>query len=82
MRVKGVGFRVLGVGFRYTITSRRWMLYGDYRRLVSSYQIVYKGVSHNSWYLFGVPIIRTIVFWGLYWGPLILGNYHKVSDFT
>ena len=23
-----------------------------------------------------VPIIRTIVFWGLYWGPLILGNYH------
>ena len=24
----------------------------------------------------GVPIIRTIVFWGLYWGPLILGNYH------
>ena len=22
----------------------------------------------------GVPIIRTIVFWGLYWGPLILGN--------
>ena len=26
--------------------------------------------------LLGVPIIRTIVFWGLYWGPLILGNYH------
>ena len=24
----------------------------------------------------GVPIIRTILFWGLYWGPLILGNYH------
>ena len=23
----------------------------------------------------GVPIIRTIVFWGPYWGPLILGNY-------
>ena len=22
----------------------------------------------------GVPIIRTIVFWGLYWGPLILGS--------
>ena len=70
MRVKGVGFRVLGVGFRYTITSRRWMLYGDCRRLVSSYQIVYKRVSHNSGYLFGVPIIRTIVFWGLYWVPL------------
>ena len=26
--------------------------------------------------LLGVPIIRIIVFVGLYWGPLILGNYH------
>ena len=26
--------------------------------------------------ILGIPIIRTIVFWGLYWGPLILGNYH------
>ena len=24
----------------------------------------------------GVPIIRIIVFWGLDWGPLILGKYH------
>ena len=24
--------------------------------------------------LLGVPIIRIIVFWGLYWGPLILGK--------
>ena len=24
----------------------------------------------------GVPLIRTIVYWGLYWGPLILGSYH------
>ena len=26
-------------------------------------------------YLFEVPIIRIITFWGLYWGPPILGNY-------
>ena len=26
-----------------------------------------------------VPIIRTIVYWGLYWGPLILGNYQILS---
>ena len=26
--------------------------------------------------ILGVPIIRTIVYWGLYWGTLILGNYH------
>ena len=24
---------------------------------------------------FGVPIMRITIFWGLYWGPLILGNY-------
>ena len=23
----------------------------------------------------GVPIIKSIILWGLYWGPLILGNY-------
>ena len=25
----------------------------------------------------GVPLIRTVVFWGLYWGTSILGNYHR-----
>ena len=28
--------------------------------------------------LLGVPVIRIIIFGGLYWGPLILGNYHIV----
>ena len=28
---------------------------------------------------FGVPIIRTIVYWGLYWGTLILRNYHMLK---
>ena len=23
----------------------------------------------------GVPIVRTVVFWGPYWGPPILGSY-------
>ena len=36
--------------------------------------------------MLGVPIIRTIVYWGLYWGPLVLGNYHlhqaKLSQAT
>ena len=26
--------------------------------------------------ILGVPIRRTIIFWGLYWGTPILGNYH------
>ena len=30
--------------------------------------------------LLGVPILRIIVFWGLYWGPLILGNYHLLLE--
>ena len=29
----------------------------------------------------GAHIIRTIVYWGLYWGTLILGNYH-IKDYT
>ena len=38
------------------------------------------GVPKIRGTLFGVPIlIRTVVFWGLYWGPPILGNYHIVS---
>ena len=34
------------------------------------------GVPKIRGTLVGVPIIRTIVFWGLCWGPPILGNYH------
>ena len=34
------------------------------------------GVSQHYGYLLGVPIIRAIVYWGLYWGPPIEGNYH------
>ena len=28
----------------------------------------------------GAPLLRIIVFWSLYWGPLFLGNYHLVRD--
>ena len=28
----------------------------------------------------GVPIISPIIFWGLYWGPPILGNYHGAGS--
>ena len=30
--------------------------------------------------ILGVPIIRTIVFWGLYWGPLIWETTSLVSE--
>ena len=33
------------------------------------------GFSKIKGTIVGVPIIRTIVFWGLYWSPLNLGNY-------
>ena len=29
----------------------------------------------------GVPIIRIIIFWGLDWGPPILGNYHLRNSY-
>ena len=32
-------------------------------------------VSQNGGTILGVPVIRIIIFWGLYWGTLILGNY-------
>ena len=47
-----------------------------------------KRATYNVWgfpkirgIFLGVPIIRTIVFWGLYWGPPILGNYHIILIF-
>ena len=36
----------------------------------------YMGVSKIRGTILGVPIIRAIVYWGLYWGTLIWGNYH------
>ena len=36
----------------------------------------YMGVSQNWGYLFGGLYNRTIIYLGLYWGPLILGNYY------
>ena len=30
----------------------------------------------------GITIIRTIVSWGLYWGPLLLGNYPLLPTST
>ena len=30
--------------------------------------------------LLRVSIIRIIVFWGLYWGLLMLGNYHLTGE--
>ena len=36
-----------------------------------------RGVSRSQGVLFGVPIIRIIIAFGvLYWGPRCLGNYH------
>ena len=39
----------------------------------------YMGVPQNDGYIFGVPIIRTRVFWDLYWGAPIgtkqMSNY-------
>ena len=37
-------------------------------------------VSQNEGVLFwGVPIKRITIFWDLYWGPPILGNYNILN---
>ena len=38
--------------------------------------MLHRGLPKIRDTILGVPIIRIIVFWGLYWGSLILGNYH------
>ena len=40
---------------------------------------LHTGVSQNEGYLFGGPLRRIIVIWGLCWGPPISGNYHTSS---
>ena len=39
------------------------------------------GVPKIRGTILGAMIIRTIVYWGLYWGPLLLGNYHIGSSY-
>ena len=38
--------------------------------------VLYEGFPKLGGIFLGVHIIRTIVFWGLYWGSPIVGNYH------
>ena len=45
-------------------------------QVISRQSPIYRGFPKLGVPFLGVPIIRTIVFWGLYWGTLILGNYH------
>ena len=40
---------------------------------------IYGGFPKLGGTILGVPSIRIIVFEGVYWGPLILGNYHISS---
>ena len=55
--------RALGSGLRESARCR-----GTLNHIGGSHEI--KGT------ILGVLIKSTIEFWGLYWGPLILGNYH------
>ena len=54
-------------------------LEGDPRSLHTSVRVSYVGFPKIRGTFLGVPILRIIVFWGLYWGPLILGKYHVES---
>ena len=47
-----------------------------WREMHVFFHVVIWGCPKIRGTILGVPKIRIIVFWGLYWGPLILGNYH------
>ena len=34
------------------------------------------GLSQIRGTFLGVPIVRSIIFWGLHWGPPVLGKYY------
>ena len=38
--------------------------------------VIYGGFPKLGVPFLGVPIIRNLVYWGLYWGHPILGKYH------
>ena len=46
------------------------------QRSLHSFQVLIWEFPRIRGTFLGVPIIRIIIYWGLYWGPLILGNYH------
>ena len=37
---------------------------------------IFGEIPKNRGTFLGVPILRAIVFWGVYWGPLVLGEHH------
>ena len=76
-----VGFKVSDLGFRSNLGFRASGL----RRVsmgLGVYQCnLYEGFPKlGGTFDVGVPIIRIIDFWSLYWRPLILGNYHMLGS--
>ena len=70
--VYGLGFRVRGKSFSII----RATLYTGFIEVIKGYLgLRLRGFPKLgvSW---GVPIIRLIRLWGLFWGPPLLGNYH------
>ena len=48
----------------------------DEMEISIKYTALYVGSPKLGNPFWGVPIIRIIVYWGLYWGPLISASYH------
>ena len=56
----------------HNLNSLKGGYIGDYIR---DYYRVIKGDIGGTISILGVPILRIMVYWGLHWVPLILGNY-------
>ena len=79
----GLGFRVLGQdvdkwGFPKIMENQM-----EKNMENEMETLLYRGLQGfpKLGYLCVVPITRNIIFWGLYWGPIILGNYRiKIQE--
>ena len=61
---------------RVTLSASRESLQAVVHRSLQVLKTPIWGFPKIRGTLLGVPIIRIVVYWGLYWGPPILGNYH------
>ena len=78
--LRDLGLRVLGLWFFHDAGGIVGQTFG--RQDVVAWDFIislHLGFPKIRGTLFGAPIMRITVFWGLYWGPPILGNYHLHS---
>ena len=42
-----------------------------------TWKLILRRGLYRVGYVLGIPRVRIVAFWGLYWGPVNDGNYHS-----